>query len=212
VKVAVLDTKSGKKSELTADFVALCLPMPIIAKMDVNLPPETMAAAKAVATSNSAKMGLQMKRRFWEEDDQIFGGHLYSNLPLGEFSYPSTGYFSKKGVMLGLYANGPVGTLLDQGTPARLEHVLSNAEKVHPQVRKEFETAFGVWWKKVKYSEGGYATGSASARREQLSKMQNRLVIGSAAVCPYSEPDWQEGAVAAGWQTVKSIHERAMKA
>ena len=37
-------------------------------------------------------------------------------------------------------------------------------------------------------------------------------LIGSAAVCPYSEPDWQEGAVAAGWQTVKTIHERAMKA
>jgi len=165
-----------------------------------------------VSTSNSAKMGLQMKRRFWEEDDQIFGGHLYSNLPLGEFSYPSTGYFSKKGVLLGLYANGPVGTLLDQTPAQRLEHVLANASKVHPQLRTEFENAFGVWWKKVKYNEGGYATGSASARRAQLSKMEDRLVIGSAAVCPFSEPDWQEGAVAAGWQTVKSIHERAMKA
>jgi monoamine oxidase len=212
VKVAVLDTKTGKKSELTADFVALCLPLPIIAKLDINFSPEMMTAVKAVSTSNSAKMGLQMKRRFWEEEDQIFGGHLYSNLPLGEFSYPSTGYFSKKGVLLGLYANGPVGNLLDQTPAQRLEHVLTNASKVHPQIRQEFESGFGVWWKKVKYSEGGYATGSASGRRQQLSKMENRLVIGSAAVCPYSEPDWQEGAVAAGWQTVKSIHERAMKA
>ena len=109
--------------------MALCLPMPIIAKLDVNLSPETIAAAKAMATSNSAKMGLQMKRRWWEEDEQIFGGHLYSNLPLGEFSYPSTGYFSKKGVVPGLYANGPVGTLLDQTHAQRLEHVLSNASK-----------------------------------------------------------------------------------
>ena len=211
-KVAVLDTKSGKKSELTADFVAVCLPLPIIAKLDIAFSPEMITAVKAVSTSNSAKMGLQMKRRFWEEDDQIFGGHLYSNLPLGEFSYPSTGYFSKKGVLLGLYANGPVGTLLDQTPAQRLEHVLANASKVHPQLRTEFENGFGVWWKKVKYNEGGYATGSASARRVQLSKMEDRLVIGSAAVCPFSEPDWQEGAVAAGWQTVKTIHERAMKA
>ncbi len=211
VKVAVLDTKSGMKSEISADFVAVCLPMPIIAKLDINFSPEMMASAKAVATSNSAKMGLQMKRRFWEEDEQIFGGHLYSNLPLGEFSYPSTGFFSKKGVLLGLYANGPVGTMLDQTPAQRVEHVLSNAAKVHPQVRTEFESGFGVWWKKVKYNEGGYATGSATARRAQLSKMENRLVIGSAAVCPYSEPDWQEGAVAAGWQTVQTIHERAMK-
>ena len=211
VRVACLETRSARQSELTADFVAVCLPMPIVAKLDIDFSPEMMAAARAVATSNSAKMGLQMKRRFWEEDDQIFGGHLYSNLPLGEFSYPSTGFFSKKGVLLGLYANGPVGTLLEQTPSQRVQHVLANGSKVHPQIRTEFESAFGVWWKKVKYSEGGYATASASARRAQLSKMEGRLVIGSAAVCPYSEPDWQEGAVAAGWQTVKTIHERAMR-
>ncbi|MFN7918323.1 MAG: FAD-dependent oxidoreductase [Vicinamibacterales bacterium] len=211
VKVAVMDTKTGKKSELSADFCAVCLPLAIIAKLDISFSPEMMTAVKSVPNSNSAKMGLQMKRRWWEEDDGIFGGHLYSNLPLGEFSYPSTGYFSKKGVILGLYANGPVGTLLDQTPAQRVEHVLSNAAKVHPQIRTEFENAFGVWWKKVKYSEGGYATGAAHARHDQLSKMEDRLVIGSAAVCPYSEPDWQEGAVAAGWQTVKTLHERAMK-
>ncbi len=210
-KLVYLDTKTGKKTELSADYVAVCLPLPIIAKLDIDFSPEMMVAVKGVATSNSAKMGLQMKRRFWEEDDNIFGGHLYSNLPLGEFSYPSTGYFSKKGVLLGLYANGPVGALLDQTPAQRLEHVLGNAAKVHPQIRAEFESGFGVWWKKVKYSEGGYATGSAHARQPQLSKMENRLVIGSAAVCPYSEPDWQEGAVAAGWLTVKTLHERAMR-
>ena len=44
-----------------------------------------------------------------------------------------------------------------------------------------------------------------------LSKVENRIIIGSAVTAPFSEPDWQEGAVAAGWQTVKTIHERAMK-
>ena len=69
-----------------------------------------MAGGEDVTYSNSAKMGLQMKRRFWEEDDHIFGGHLYSNLPIGEFSYPSNDYFSKKGVLLGLYSNGQSAT------------------------------------------------------------------------------------------------------
>ena len=90
------------------------MPLSVLAGVDVNLSPEMMEAVRATTYSNSAKMGLAMKRRFWEEDDQIFGGHLYSNLPLGEFSYPSHDYFSKKGVLLGLYANGPVGDLLDQ--------------------------------------------------------------------------------------------------
>jgi monoamine oxidase len=153
-----------------------------------------------------------MKRRFWEEDDQIFGGHLYSNLPLGEFSYPSNDYFAKKGVLLGLYANAAVGDLLDQPVKARVEHVLMHASKVHPQMRQEFESAYAVWWRKVKYSQGGYANGATTTRRAQLSKVENRILIGSAAAAPYSEPDWQEGAVAAGWQALKSLHERAMRA
>jgi monoamine oxidase len=212
VKVEYLDTKSGKKTEVSADYVVICMPLSVLAGVDINLSPEMMQAVKAVTYSNSAKMGLAMKRRFWEEDDQIFGGHLYSNLPLGEFSYPSNDYFTQKGVLLGLYANGPVGDLIDQPIKARIEHVLTHSSKVHPQIRQEFESAYAVFWRKVKYNLGGYASGSASARRVQLSKVENRLIIGSAATAPFSEPDWQEGAVAAGWQAVTSLHERAMRA
>src|SRR5262245_28679077 len=211
VKVVYLDTKSNKKTEVSADYVVVCMPLSVLTGVDINVSPEMMEAIKAVPYSNSAKMGLAMKRRFWEEDDQIFGGHLYSNLPLGEFSYPSYDYFTQKGVLLGLYANGPVGDLLDQSVKARLEHVLTHASKVHPQIRQEFESAFGVWWKKVKYSEGGYASGSARARGAQLTKVENRIIIGSAATTSYSQPDWQEGAVSAGWQALRSLHERAMR-
>ena len=118
------------------------MPLNLVARLDINISAELMQEVKAVNYSNSAKMGLQMKRRFWEEDDHIFGGHLYSNLPIGEFSYPSYDYFTKKGVLLGLYANGPVGNLLDQPVAARVEHVLTHASKVHPQIRKEFESAY----------------------------------------------------------------------
>ena len=212
VKVVYLDTKTGKKTEVSADFVVICMPLTVLANVDINLSPEMMEAVKATTYSNSAKMGLAMKRRFWEEDDKIFGGHLYSNLPIGEFSYPSNDYFTQKGVLLGLYINNAVGDLIDKPVKDRVEHVLMNASKVHPQIRDEFESAYAVWWKKVKYNQGGYASGSAQARRAQLSKLDNRVLIGSAVTTPYSQPDWQEGAVSAGWQALKTIHERAMQA
>lgn len=211
VKVVYLDTKSGKKVETSADFVVVSMPLNIVAGLDINVSAEMMNAIKAVPYSNSAKVGLAMKRRFWEEDDGIYGGHLYSNLPLGEFSYPSNDYWTKKGVLLGLYANGPIGTLLDQPVAARIEHVLTHATKVHPQIRAEFQSAYAVWWKKVPYNLGGYATGRNETRRQQLSKVDNRILIGSAAVTPHSEPDWQEGAVSAGWQALQLVHERAMR-
>jgi monoamine oxidase len=211
VKVVYLNTRTGRKSELGADYVVACMPLTVLAGVDINLSSEMMEAVRATRYSNSAKLGLAMKRRFWEEDDQIFGGHLYSNLPLGEFSYPSHDYFSRKGVLLGLYANAPLANLHEQSIRARVDHVLLHASKVHPQIRQEFESAYAVWWQKVKYSQGGFAQGVPAARLAQLSKVENRIIIGSAATAPYSQPDWQEGAVAAGWQALKSLHERAMR-
>ncbi len=168
---------------------------------------------KATTYSNSAKMGLAMKRRFWEEDDQIFGGHLYSNLPLGEFSYPSNDYFSAKGVLLGLYANGPVGDLLDQPVQARVEHVLTHASKVHPQIRQEFESAYAVWWRKVKYSLGGYASGGGAARRQRSSR---RWTTGSSSARRRPRRIPRPTGWRAPWrrrgQALTNLHERAMRA
>lgn len=210
VTVIYKDAKRGKMVKITADFVVACLPLSVLSGLDINVSDAMMQAVKRVTYSDSAKVGLAMKRRFWEEDDGIFGGHLYSNLPLGEFSYPSYDYFTSKGVLLGLYSNGPIADLLERPIAARIEHVLSHASKVHPQIRAEFESAYAVYWKKVPYSLGGYATVRAVPVREQLSKVENRIIIGSAATAPRSLPDWQEGAVAAAWQALESLHARAM--
>ncbi|HUU33673.1 MAG TPA: hypothetical protein VMW48_06390, partial [Vicinamibacterales bacterium] len=100
---------------------------------------------------------------------------------------------------------------IDQPVKARIEHVLTHSSKVHPQIRTEFESGYAVFWRKVPYSLGGYATVRAASLRQQLSKVENRIIIGSAATAPRSQPDWQEGAVAAGWQALQSVHERAMR-
>ena len=72
VKVVYLDTRNKQKSELAADYVVACLPLNILAGIDVNLSTDVMQAVKDIPYSNSAKIGLAMKRRFWEEDDHIY--------------------------------------------------------------------------------------------------------------------------------------------
>lgn len=209
VKIVYLDTKIGKKTEITADYCVSCIPLSVLSGIDVDLSPEMMAAVKATKYSSSAKMGLQMKRRFWEEDDGIFGGHLYSNLPIGDFAYPSNGYFTQKGVLLGLYDNGRLADLVKLPVRERIEHVLRHSSKVHPQMRQEFESAYGVWWQKVKYSQGGYAVGGSADRRAQLNKPDRRVYLGCAAL---ALPEWQESAISAAWSALKALHERVMRA
>lgn len=213
VRTVVKNTKTGAKQELTADYCISCLPLTILSGIDVNLSPETMAAVRATPYSASAKMGLQMKRRFWEEDDRIFGGHLYSNLPLGEFSYPCNGYFGQKGVLLGFYGNGQMSGVVNMPVQSRIEHVLMHASKVHPQIRAEYENAYCVFWEKIPYSQGAYSSGGRGGGGERLAtlgKPDNRIYLGCAAVS--GDGSWMEGAVSAGWKQVKALHERVLKA
>jgi monoamine oxidase len=211
VKVAYKNTKTGAMKEVTADYCVSCLPLTILSTLDVNLSPETMATVKATPYSPSAKMGLQMKRRFWEEDDKIFGGHLYSNLPIGDFAYPSWGYFGNKGVLLGFYGNGQMAGLVNKPIKERIEHVLTQASKVHPQIRTEYEAAYLTWWERTQYSMGAFAAGGGGNQADrvaQLGKPDGRIYLGCAAVS--GNGGWQEGAVTAAWKQVKQLHERVM--
>ena len=211
VNVAYKNTKTGAMKAVTADYCVSCLPLTILSRLDVNLSPETMAAVKATPYSPSAKIGMQMKRRFWEEDDRIFGGHLYSNLPIGDFAYPSWGYFGNKGVLLGFYGNGQMAGLINKPIKDRIEHVLTHASKVHPQIRAEYETAYCTFWERTPYSLGAFAAGGGAGAADRLAvlgKPDGRIFIGCAAVS--GNGGWQEGAVAAAWKQVRQLHERVM--
>ena len=209
VKVAYKNVRTGAIKEVTADYCVSCLPFTILGRLDVNLSPETMSAVKATPYSPSAKMGLQMKRRFWDEDDRIFGGHLYSNLPIGNFAYPSNGVFGDKGVLLGFYGNGQMAGVVNMPIKGRIEHVLTHAGKVHPQLRAEYETAYCVFWEKIPYSIGAIAqTGNAPERLAVLGRPDHRIYLGCGAVS--GNGGWMEGAVTAAWKQVKALHERVM--
>jgi len=211
VRVMYRNTRTGQELEETADYCVSCLPMAVLQRVDVNLSTEMAEAVNATGHATAAKMGLQMRRRFWEEDEGIYGGHLWSrSLQIGEFSYPSNGYFTRKGVLLGFYGNGRMAGLSDLPVQGRVEHVLTQSSKVHPQMREEFESAYAVWWEKIPYSLGAYGRTPPPSRLAQLSKADGRIYIGCAGAS--QRPAWLEGGIQAAWRTVELLHERAMRA
>jgi monoamine oxidase len=148
-------------------------------------------------------------------------------LPFGDFAYPSWGYFGNKGVLLGFYGNGQMSGVINMPIKDRIEHVLTHASKVHPQIRAESETAYCTFWEKIPYSLGAFAGGGGGAapagsaaggstasglsttdRLAALGKPDGRIYLGCAAVS--GNGGWQEGAVAAAWKQVKQLHEMAM--
>jgi len=210
VRVVYRDTRTGAEREEVADYCVCCLPMSVLKRIDVNFSSDMAEAVQGTGHAAVAKMGLQMGRRFWEEDEGIFGGHLWSrSLQLGEFSYPCNDYFADKGVLLGYYGSSAQAGLADMPMRGRIEHVLTQASKVHPQMREEFESAYCVWWEKIQYSEGAYGRTPPAELLAKLSEPDGRLYIGCAGVS--QDPAWMEGAVESAWRSVESLHSRVMR-
>src|SRR5580692_8357342 len=92
----------GSKNTARADWCLCTIPLPILAQIPMNVGQALSAAIGAVPYASAIKVGLQFKRRFWEEDDHIYGGISYTDLPIMNIGYPNTGYHSSgKGGLLG---------------------------------------------------------------------------------------------------------------
>ncbi len=211
VRVVYRDLASGAEREETADYLVSCLPLSVLSKIDAELDPELAETVRTTPYNTAAKIGLQMRRRFWEEDDGIYGGPTYTNLPLGQFAFPSNGYLEPKGVVLGFYGNGSIAGLVEKSNEERIRHVIDTAGRIHPQLHEEFENGYCQFWERIRYSEGAYAGGGGGGgggRLERLRTPDGRIFIGCAAAS--TAPAWMEGAFSAAWAAVEAVHERAM--
>ena len=83
-----LDRGAGVE-EARADWCVCALPLSILSQLDIDVSAPMKAAIDAVPYASVVKTGLQFKRRFWEEDERIFGGVSYTNLPIRQIAYPS---------------------------------------------------------------------------------------------------------------------------
>src|ERR1700728_4930214 len=93
---------SATPQQAKADWCVCTIPLSILSQLPVDVGGLTKAAIDAVPYAASVKIGLQFKRRFWEEDEAIYGGISYTDLPIQQISYPSTGFNrSGRGVLLG---------------------------------------------------------------------------------------------------------------
>ncbi len=113
------------------------LPLSILSQIPVNVSAPMKAAIDAVPYASAVKFGLQFKRRFWEEDEHIFGGISYTDLPIRQISYPSTNFNAGgKGVLLGGYTfGGPNSYEFTAMAPAeRVKRAVEFGAEIHPAI------------------------------------------------------------------------------
>jgi monoamine oxidase len=197
---------AGRPRRIEADYCVAAIPLTMFATLDADLPADFVTAAAAVPYAAAGKMGLQFKRRFWEEDDQIFGGASKTDMEIGQIVYPSSGYLGAKGVLVGYYLQGQAGRPIGDKTPAeRLALALEQGARIHPQYPAEFETGFSVAWHRVKWNLGSWSNTNPQARA-RLSEPQGRIYLAGDHL---NMNAWMQGAFESARQVATAVHARA---
>ncbi|PSR57380.1 amine oxidase [Adhaeribacter arboris] len=208
VKITYKD-KQGEH-EMKGDICICTLPLPILSNVNHNFASEVSRAIDFVPYIQTGKMGLQFKRRFWEEDEQIYGGITHTNNELTQIFYPSYDYLSKKGILIGYYNfNEKAKTVGDLSMADREKLALEKGSLIHPQYKQEFETSFSVSWHKTKYNMGGWAVYNSEARKTLypalLKPDQNVYFAGEHTTYLTA---WMAGAFESARSAVAAVHSR----
>jgi monoamine oxidase len=209
--------KGGTPKTAHADWCVCTIPASILSQIPLNVGAPMKNAIDQLSYESSFKVGLQFKRRFWEQDDGIYGGISYTDQPITNIAYPCTGYFNDgPAVLLGGYGYGDD---LDDFHFAALppdqqvESAVEQGSKIHPQYRSEFLNGVSVAWHRVPWTLGCAARWTEEGRAkhyDNLCAIDNRVVL-AGEHCSYL-PAWQEGAVLSALDAIRRLHQRVLAA
>jgi monoamine oxidase len=216
VTVTFADAKEGaNEKQASADWCVCTIPLSILSQLSLDVSAPTKNAIDAVPYAAAVKVGLQFKRRFWEEDEAIYGGISYTDLPIRQIGYPNTGYNrSGKGVLLGAYlfegANAYEFTAM---SPAeRVSRAVEFGSVLHPQYKNEFENGVAVAWHRVPFTlgcSGDWSEDTRNRHYRNLCQIDGRIVL--AGEHASALPAWQEGAILSSLDAIARLHERVVK-
>lgn len=215
VSVSYTETSSAGGTHVAkADWCLCTIPLPILSQIPLRVgDPMAAAISAAAAYVASAKVGLQFKRRFWEDDDRIYGGVSYTDLPITMIGYPMDGQnLPGKGVLLGAYdfgLNANVTTAMDPAQ--RVREAVRLGTQIHPQYPAEFENGFAVAWHRSPFTLGCFASWPGDSREkhyDNLCAIDGRIALAGEHASRL--PAWQEGAVLSSLDAISRMHARVL--
>ena len=200
---------AAKSGKLTADYVVCTIPLPVLANIDADFSPQVKQAIAGAKYDHSAKVAFESPR-FWEAE-QIYGGLSFGGADTGAVWYPSTGYQSARGIILGAYVSGKPAVAFEALPVSRQIDMARNAiDKLHPGHGADLSAGVAVDWNKIPYNLGPWIHWTNSASDTDAYRLLNqpdgRIYFSGAHLSQL--PSWQEGAVLAAHRTIEMIATR----
>ncbi len=205
-------TGAGRFS-VTGDFAVVTVPFPMLRHVEV-LTPFSRAKQRAIRQLHydaSAKVFLQFRRRFWEDDDGITGGGSVTDLAVRNVYYPDHGRDTGRGVMLASYTWGEDAQRWGSLSPGeRITQALEDVSRLHPQATEEFEVGASKMWHDDEFAGGAFALfdpGQQTLLYDAIVAPEGRVhFAGEHASLAHA---WIQGAIESGLRVASEIHDAA---
>jgi monoamine oxidase len=216
-QVVYRDRASGATQTVTSDYLISTIPFPVLAKIKSNLPAKVKTAIAGVEFDHSNKIGFNAPR-FWETEDQIYGGLSFVGGATGLVWYPSTGFFTDRGMLLACYASGDEAAKAEKAPLAdQIAYARATIDKLHPGHGKDLADPVVINWHKIPYNLGPWpAWNSGPGRQEEdIDTEAFRLLLQPVGRIHFAgaqlsqTPGWQEGGIQSAWSVIAAIGEQA---
>lgn len=147
--------RAGIAESIEADYCVCALPLSLLKQIpnDFSTPYKKIIAE---CTYTDAYKIAWESRRFWEQDDHIFGGLEFVNTGCSPIWFPSAGMFTERGVLVSGYSfesGTEFGRLPLEGKFAESR---KSIERLHPGHGEELEKPIYVGWGRVEHNEGSW--------------------------------------------------------
>ena len=211
--VEVFYEEDGVPQTITADYCISNIPLPVLSKIPTNFTSGFQDAVDHGRFADTCKVGWQSNSRFWETEEEIYGGISWINHNMTQMWYPSYQYFTQKGTLTGAYNfSDRARHLASLNLEDRIKLARSGAVRLHRQFADEAivpgDKALSIAWKQIPFQEGGWADWDHTSEADRVAYERllapdgNFFVVGD-QVSPL--PGWQEGAMMSAQHVTEQI-------
>lgn len=176
--VDVVYEQNGQRRLIEADYVFNCIPTNLMAGITNNFPRQYTDALKYIRRGEAFKAAFQAKERFWEKQD-IYGGISWTNQPIRQIWYPAHSIGKKKGIILAAYDYGGGMHFTRMTQEQRIEELIRQGEKVHPDYRDQVEHGITVAWHRMNHMLGCSARWGAMTPEAEVHYRNLQAPVGN---------------------------------
>jgi monoamine oxidase len=156
-QVRAVYLQAGAQTSLVADHLVCAVPFPVLKRIEISprFSEEKQRAIEQLPYTSVARTFLQTRKRFWI-DEGLTGSATtdLSNMLVTDGAVHQPGI---RGILESYLSGAKARQVMALKESERVSTVLDLVEKVHPNVRQNFEVGITKCWDEDEWSRGAYA-------------------------------------------------------